>query len=192
MRIVFLTPDIKKKLNGVGLEKIFLNTFLNADFLVIEEEMKRIIGIASVGGLFNIGGIFVSPSFRGTGLSTKLNNFREQEMKNRKYSFFIGTTYSDNPHAKKILELLKNRNARSVFSFSFSDGFVTTLYIQEFNLKGKLFGMSLNLFNSKIGTFCLASALKFLNRFWDKLFLADSSNYKKISVLYSVKNFKKV
>ena len=41
MRIVFLTPDIKKKLNGVGLEKIFLNTFLNADFLVIEEEMKR-------------------------------------------------------------------------------------------------------------------------------------------------------
>jgi len=192
MKVTAPDKKILSNLKQLGMEDSFFNTFANADFLVIEEKEEKIIGVAGVGGFFHIGGIFVDEKFRGMGISTKLNKRRDDELKNRGYSFFIGTTYSDNPSAKSISSILKARNARPVFTFAYSKGFATTLFIQEFNSKGKLLGKFLNFFNSKFGTLCLAIILKISQPLWNDMFLANSSNYQNLSIKYSVKNFIKI
>lgn len=192
MRVIIPDKEALSKLRRLGMEDSFFNTFANADFLVVEEKDDDIIGVAGVGGLFHIGGIFVDKKFRGKGISTKLNKKRDEELKNRGYSFFIGTTYSDNPSAKSISNILKDRKARPVFTFAYSKGFATTLFIQEFNTTGRLLGKMLDFFNSKFGTLCLAMLLKVTQPVWNQMFLASSANYKKISIMYSVKNFNKV
>ncbi len=174
------------------MENHFLNTFINSDFLIIEEKDEKIVGVCGVGGLFHIGGIFVLEEYRGSGLGSKLNQFRDNELKNRGYSFFIGTTYTTNPHARNISHLLDDRKARSIFSFVLEENFITTLFIQEFNTRGKIIGNLLSFFNTKFGTLCLAIILKSSQKFWNRIFLADSKNYKGIDIGYSLKHFKKL
>tara|TARA_B110000014_G_C20086442_1_gene568282 strand:+ start:380 stop:958 length:579 start_codon:yes stop_codon:yes gene_type:complete len=192
MRVVDVDSSVISKLNDMNLENQFFNTFKNSDFLVIEEKNERIIGVCGVGGLFHIGGIFVLEEYRGSGLGSKLNQVRDKELKERGYSFFIGTTYTTNPHAKNISHLLDDRKAQPIFSFVLHENFITTLFIQEFNTKGKTIRKLLNFFNTKFGTFCLAIILKSSQKFWNRIFLADSKNYKGIDITYSVNNFKKL
>tara|TARA_B100000029_G_C17408251_1_gene899737 strand:- start:227 stop:805 length:579 start_codon:yes stop_codon:yes gene_type:complete len=192
LRAVELDSSVISKLNEMHMENHFLNTFINSDFLVIEEKDEKIVGVCGVGGLFHIGGIFVLEEYRGSGLGSKLNQFRDNELKNRGYSFFIGTTYTTNPHAKNISHLLDNRKARPIFSFVLQENFITTLFIQEFNTRGKIIGNLLSFFNTKFGTLCLAIVLKTSQKFWNRIFLADSKNYKGIDIGYSLKNFKKL
>ena len=192
MRAVELDSSVISKLNEMHMENHFLNTFINSDFLVIEEKDEKIVGVCGVGGLFHIGGIFVLDEYRGSGLGSKLNQFRDNELKNRGYSFFIGTTYTTNPHARNISRLLDDRKARPIFSFVLEENFMTTLFIQEFNTRGKIIGNLLSFFNTKFGTLCLAIILKSSQKFWNKIFLADSKNYKGIDIGYSLKHFKKL
>ena len=192
MRIITLTQTMKQSLLEMDMDANFVNTFLNVDFLVIEEDKGKITGLAGVGGLFHIGGIFVKKEFRGKGIARKLNQVRDQELKKRGYSFFIGTTFTKNPNSKEISNILKDRKARPVFAFSYYDGFITTIYIQEFNWKGKFLGKLLGFFNTKFGTAVLALFLKTAKPFWNNMFLADASSYPKINLSYSIKNFKKI
>tara|TARA_B100001750_G_scaffold248344_1_gene278605 strand:+ start:1201 stop:1785 length:585 start_codon:yes stop_codon:yes gene_type:complete len=192
MRVVDVDSNILSKLNSMDLENQFLNTFKNSDFLVIEEENEKIIGVCGVGGIFHIGGIFVLEEHRGSGLGSKLNQLRDKELKERGYSFFIGTTYTKNPHAKNISHLLDDRKAEPIFSFVLHENFITTLFIQEFNTRGKIIGKLLSFFNTKFGTFCLAIILKSSQKLWNRVFLADSKNYNGIDIRYSVNNFKKI
>jgi len=192
MKIIKPTQVLKNTLIEMEMDSNFVNTFLNADFLVIEEIEEKVAGLAGVGGLFHIGGIFVKKEFRGKGIARKLNFERDKELKKRGYSFFIGTTFIKNPNAKEISNILKDRKARPVFAFNYYDGFVTTIYIQEFNWKGKLTGKLLNFFNTKFGTAVLALILKISQPFWKNMFLAESSSYPKINLSYSVKNFYKI
>lgn len=192
MRAVELDSSVISKLNEMHMENHFLNTFINSDFLVIEEKDEKIVGVCGVGGLFHIGGIFVLDEYRGSGLGSKLNQFRDNELKNRGYSFFIGTTYTTNPHARNISRLLDDRKARPIFSFVLEENFMTTLFIQEFNTRGKIIGNLLSFFNTKFGTLCLAIILKSSQKFWNRIFLADSKNYKGIDIGYSLKHFKKL
>lgn len=192
MRAVELDSSVISKLNEMHMENHFLNTFINSDFLVIEEKDEKIVGVCGVGGLFHIGGIFVLDEHRGSGLGSKLNQFRDNELKNRGYSFFIGTTYTTNPHARNISRLLDDRKARPIFSFVLEENFMTTLFIQEFNTRGKIIGNLLSFFNTKFGTLCLAIILKSSQKFWNRIFLADSKNYKGIDIGYSLKHFKKL
>jgi len=192
LRAVELDSSVISKLNEMHMENHFLNTFINSDFLVIEEKDEKIVGVCGVGGLFHIGGIFVLDEHRGSGLGSKLNQFRDNELKNRGYSFFIGTTYTTNPHARNISRLLDDRKARPIFSFVLEENFMTTLFIQEFNTRGKIIGNLLSFFNTKFGTLCLAIILKSSQKFWNKIFLADSKNYKGIDIGYSLKHFKKL
>lgn len=192
MRIIEPNETFREKLLEMNMDDRFVNTFIKSDFLVLDENDGELLGVAGVGGAFHIGGIFVKSQHRGKNISSKLNKIRDDELKKRGYSFFIGTTYTTNPNAKEITKILKHRSARSVFSFSMYDGFTTTLFIQEFNMKGKLLGKFLNFFNTKFGTFCLALTLKLGQRFWNNLFLAESSNYKKIDLKYCLKNFQKI
>jgi len=192
MKIIKPDPSLKQRLMELDAEKNLLKTMLNSKFLVIEEKDKEIIGVAGVGGLFHIGIIFVKAEYRGTGLGSKLNAAREKEIIKRGYSFFIGTTYRKNPTAKPISRLLETRKARPVFAFNYYEGFITTLYIQEFNWKGRFLGKFLNFFNSKFGTLCLAILLKTTQRFWGNLFLLESQDQPSINISYSVKNFQKI
>ena len=192
MKVVDLDSTVISKLSEMNMENHFLNTFLNSDFLVIEEKDEKIAGVCGVGGLFHIGGIFVLEEYRGSGLGSKLNQSRDSELKKRGYSFFIGTTYTTNPHAKNISHLLDNRKARPIFSFVLQENFITTLFIQEFNTRGKFIGNLLSFFNTKFGTFCLAIILKSSEKLWNRVFLAYSKNYKGIDIRYSVNNFKKI
>tara|TARA_B100001750_G_C15452651_1_gene569801 strand:- start:17 stop:595 length:579 start_codon:yes stop_codon:yes gene_type:complete len=192
LRAVELDSNVISKLKEMQMENHFLNTFINSDFLIIEEKDEKIVGVCGVGGLFHIGGIFVLEEYRGSGLGSKLNQFRDNELKNRGYSFFIGTTYTTNPHARNISHLLDDRKARSIFSFVLEENFITTLFIQEFNTRGKIIGNLLSFFNTKFGTLCLAIILKSSQKFWNRIFLADSKNYKGIDIGYSLKHFKKL
>lgn len=192
MKVVKPDISIKERLREMQMDKSFLDAFLNSDFLVIEEKDDKIIGVAGPGGFFHVGVIFVKKEFRGSGIGSKLNLMRDKVLRERNYSFFIGTTYTTNPNAKEISNILKERNARPVFAFSFSDSFVTTIYIQEFNWKGKIIGKLLEFFNTKFGTFYLAAILKTTRRFWNTMIVSDPSNYPKIDILFSVKNFHKV
>ncbi len=192
MRIIEPTEKLRNNLIEMNMDNRFVNTFIKSDFLVLDENADEIIGVAGVGGVFHIGGIFVKQQHRGKNISSKLNKIRDDELKKRGYSFFIGTTYTTNPNAKEISKILKDRSARPVFSFTMYEGFTTTLFIQEFNIKGKLFGTFLNFFNTKFGTLCLALTLKLTQKLWNNLFLAESSNYEKINLRYCLKNFHKI
>jgi len=192
MKIIIPNTSLKEKIDSLGAEEIFLKAFTNSDFLVIEENDNQIIGVAGVGGLFHIGQIFVKKEHRGTGLGAKLNLLRDKEIRKRGYSFFIGTTYTKNPSAKPISGLLKSRKARPVFSFNYYESFITTLYIQEYNWKGKIVGRLLDFFNSKFGTMCLAILLKTSKPIWKNLFLVESTAQSSINICYSVKNFQKI
>jgi len=192
MRIITPKTRLREKLVKMGAEEKFVNTFMNSDFLVIEEKGNDLIGVAGVGGIFHVGGIFVQEEFRGTGLGSKLNLMRDEEIKKRGYSFFIGTTYRKNPTAKPISKILDERKAHPVFAFNYYEGFITTLYIQEFNLKGRIMGKFLNFFNNKFGTLCLAIMLKLGQKFWNQLFLAESTEKHKINIGFSVRNFQKI
>jgi len=192
MKVLDLSDDIREKIQKLDMEENFKDTFSNSDFLIIEELDGEIIGIAGVGGLFHIGGIYVKKEFRGKGIAKKLNLERDEELKRRNYSFFIGTTYQQNPNSNEISKILQDRNARATFAFNYYDGFITTIFIQEFNWKGKFLGKLLNFFNSKFGTFCLALLLKLTQKFWSRLFITQSDFYPKINIRYSVINFYKV
>jgi len=192
MKIVNVEPKIVENLKKMEMGSEFLNPFLNSDFLVIEEKNNEIIGVAGVGGLFHVGSIFVEEKFRGTGISSKLNLMRNQEVKKRKYSFFIGTTSRQNPNAEKISKILKERSAKPIFSFSYGKNFVTTIYIQEFNWIGKFVCKLLSFFNYKFSTLIMAILLKISQRFWKNFLLVESSQFPKIDICYSVKNFHKI
>jgi len=192
MKVIKPDEKLKEKLQEMDMDKDFLEALLNSDFLVVEEKNNKIIGAAGPGGIFHVGVIFVKKEFRGTGLGSKLNLMRDKVLREKNYSFFIGTTYTKNPNAKEISKILKERNARPVFAFTFSDGFVTTIFIQEFNSKGKILGKLLEFFNTKFGTLCLALVLRMTQRHWNTMFISQSSNYPKIDINFSVKNFYKV
>jgi len=192
MKVLDLDDDIIQKIQKLDIEENFKDTFSNSDFLIIEDNNGDIIGIAGVGGIFHIGGIYVKKESRGRGIAKKLNLERDNELQKRNYSFFIGTTYQKNPNSEEISKILQERNARPVFAFNYYDDFITTIFIQEFNWKGKLLGKFLNFFNSKFGTFCLALLLKITKKFWSKLFITQSDFYPKINIRYSIDNFYKI
>jgi hypothetical protein len=192
VRIIEPDEKFRDDLSEMNMDIKFINTFIRSDFLVLDENNNEITGVAGVGGIFHIGGIFVKQEYRGKNIASKLNKLRDDELKKRGYSFFIGTTYTTNPNANEISKILQDRSARPVFSFSMYNGFTTTLFIQEFNTKGKFVGKFLNFFNTKFGTLCLALALKLVKKFWNNLFLTESSNYEKIDLRYCLKNFHKI
>lgn len=192
MKVIESDESLYSKLVETGAEPSFIKAFLNSDFLVIEEKDDKIIGVAGVGGIFHVGVIFVVKEHRGKGLGEELNLVRDNQVRERRYSFFIGTTYHKNPTAKPISYLLQKRKARAVFSFNYYEGFITTLFIQEFNWKGKILGKFLDFFNIKFGTFCMAVILKLTKKIWNQMFLVESTKSPKINICYSVKNFQKI
>jgi len=192
MKVIKLDSQTKSKLLEMEMPDDFINSYLQMDFLVIEEKNGKFIGVTGVGGLFHKGGLFVKKEYRGTGIGSKLNEFRGKEIKRRNYSFFIGTINSENQNVKELTKIMKNRNARPVFTFSFNEKSHITLFIQEFNIKGKIVGRFLDFFNCKVGTFFLALALKNTQKIWQNLFLVESVNYSKLSTKSSVRNFHKI
>ena len=100
--VVETDNSVKEKLKKTTFGKDFVQTCLNSEFLVVEEEDSKWLGICFVGGLLHTNGIEILEEARGRGISKKLLDRIIDECNKRRISFLTGVFKPTNLVSIKI------------------------------------------------------------------------------------------
>jgi hypothetical protein len=181
---------LKEKLKKTTFGKEFIQPCLNSEFLVIEEEDSKWLGICLVGGLLHATGIEVLEEARGRGLSKKLLDRVTEECNKRKFSFLTGVFKPTNLISIKIHTSI---GYKPVFNFYYNEQVGDEIVvIFPLNKKGDLLYNMLRVFNTKIGNALFAFTLTLFRPVLRNLIIFEGKEMPKINFRECIKNFKKV
>lgn len=190
MTIIELNDEIKKRLRGNQYSDMFLSNCFNSEFLSIEEDGSRIIGVCFIGGLLHTNGIEIVEDFRGRGIGKKLLNEILEECKKRRISFLTGVFKSTN-----IISIKTHLKIgyQPVFSFYYNEKEGREIVvILPLNKKGLIFTSIMKIFNTKLGNFIFTILLKISKPVLKQIITFEGSTMPIIDIRESIQNFEKV
>jgi len=190
MTIVKVTDEIKEKLLSSNFSKRFLDNCFNSNFLAIELNNKKIIGVGFVGGILNSYGIEIIEEFRGKGIGKKLLNEINNKCKKEKFSFLTGVFKHNNTNSVKM-----HMKVVYVPLFTFYYNKIESAEIPvilPFNKKGLFLIKLFKICNTRFGNFLFALILSFLQPFLKNLIAFSNNEMPKLDLKYCMTNFEKV
>ena len=188
MKVVDVDSKIVQKLRRSDTS-MQLKTLESADWIVIDENDDRIIGAAGMGGLFHVSSIQIDQNFRGKGIGKMLQGELIKEADRRGFSF---VTVFIEPQNETSVKLHSFFNYDTVFRIHYSDEKILDVKIIVFRPGGKIIKKILGCFNSKIGIFFLACALKMTKPLFKKVLSSNEENTPSPSIRAIIKNFQKI
>ena len=190
MTIVKVTDEIKEKLLSSSFSKRFLDNCFNSNFLAIELNNKKIIGVGFVGGILNSYGIEIIEEFRGKGIGKKLLNEINDKCKKEKFSFLTGVFKPSNTNSVKM-HMRVGYVPLFTFYYNETEGAEIPV-ILPFNKKGLFLIKIFKIFNTKFGNFLFALILSLLRPFLKNLIAFSNDEVPKLDFKYSIASFEKV
>ena len=190
MTIVKVTDEIKEKLLSSNFSKRFLDNCFNSNFLAIELNNKKIIGIGFVGGILNSYGIEIIEEFRGKGIGKKLLNEINNKCKKEKFSFLTGVFKPTNTNSVKM-HMKVGYVPLFTFYYNKIEGAEIPV-ILPFNKKGLFLIKLFKICNTRFGNFLFALILSFLQPFLKNLITFSNNEMPKLDLKYCMTNFEKV
>ena len=188
--VVETDNSVKEKLKKTTFGKDFVQTCLNSEFLVVEEEDSKWLGICFVGGLLHTNGIEILEEARGRGISKKLLDRIIDECNKRKISFLTGVFKPTNLVSIKIHTAI---GYKPVFNFYYNKQVgEEIIVILPLNKKGNLLYNVLRIFNTRIGNACFAITFTLFRPFLRNIITFEGKEMPKIDFTDCMKNFKKV
>jgi len=188
MKVVKVDNNIIKKLRNSGMSEL-MQSLENCDFLAIEEENEKIIGAGGVGGPFHTPSLQIHPDHYGKRIGTKLFDAMINEVKNRNYSFLLG---SRNPENIKVIKIEDKLGFSPIFRISYTPELKKEIVIMILKTRGKKIKKLLGFFNTKIGISILAITLRIVKPFYGQLFTYPTEQHPNVAVMYMIKNFEKI
>lgn len=190
MAIVEVDEEIKDKLRKRNSSPLFLDSFLNAKFLSIQEIESEIVGVAYVGGIMNVYGIEVNKNYHGRGLWRKLFREIKNECKKRNISFLTGAIKASNVVSLKIHTKI---GFHPIYTFDYNpeEGKEIVIFL-PLNKKGIYLMKILTIFDSKIGNVFFSIFLKLLRNFFANSLSFTNKTMPDVDFSHSIKNFEKV
>ena len=176
MRTVNVDNEIIRKLRASGISEQ-MKTLESSDWLVIDEINENITGAVGIGGIFHVSSIQL--------LQAELI----QEAKRRGLSFV--TVFID-PRNETSVKLHNSLNYDTIFRIHYSDEIVQDVKIIIFKSRGKIIKKFLSCFNSKIGIFFLACALKSTKPLFKKVLSYNEEYTPSPSIRTIVSKFEKI
>ena len=190
MTIVKVTDEIKEKLLSSNFSKRFLDNCFNSNFLAIELNNKKIIGVGFVGGILNSYGIEIIEEFRGKGIGKKLLNEINNKCKKEKFSFLTGVFKPTNTNSVKM-HMKVGYVPLFTFYYNKIEGAEIPV-ILPFNKKGLFLIKLFKICNTRFGNFLFALILSFLQPFLKNLITFSNNEMPKLDLKYCMTNFEKV
>jgi GNAT superfamily N-acetyltransferase len=190
MTIVKVTDEIKEKLLSSNFSKRFLDNCFNSNFLAIELNNKKIIGVGFVGGILNSYGIEIIEEFRGKGIGKKLLNEINNKCKKEKFSFLTGVFKPTNTNSVKM-HMSVGYVPLFTFYYNTTEGAEIPV-ILPFNKKGLFLIKLFKICNTRFGNFLFALILSFLQPFLKNLIAFSNNEMPKLDLKYCISNFEKV
>ena len=188
MKIVDVDNKIIKKLRGSDTS-MQIRTLESADWIVMDEKNDKIVGAVGMGGLFHVSSIQIDKNFRGKGIGRMLQGELIKEAGRRGFSF---VTVFVEPQNEASVKLHSFFNYDTVFRIHYSDEKILDVKIIVFRPGGKIIKKILGCFNSKIGIFFLACALKMTKPLFKKVLSYNEENTPSPSIRTIIKNFQKI
>ena len=188
MKVVEMNNNVLQKLRDSGMSEE-MKSLEDCEFLVIEEEEERIVGVSGIGGALHVISLIVHDEFRNKGFGKILLEAIIEETKKRKYSFVMASRDSENSNLVKLHNYF---SFLPVFQIKYREGFTRDAIFLSFNQKGRIFRKFLTFFNTKIGSAVLIIMIKILKKTLFKIFLTyPSEEFPDPDIGYAIKNFKK-
>jgi len=188
MKIVDVDRKIVQKLRRSDAS-MKIRTLESADWIVIDENDDKIIGAAGMGGLFHVSSIQIDKNFRGKGIGKILQGELIKEANRRGFSF---VTVFIEPQNEASVKLHSFFNYDTVFRIHYSNEKILDVKIIVLRPMGKIIKKFLSCFNSKIGIFFLACALKITKPLFRKVLSYNEENAPSPSIKTIIKNFQKI
>jgi GNAT superfamily N-acetyltransferase len=188
MYIQEMNSKFKEKLMKSELSKEMKSIVL-CDWFVIHEKENKIIGIAGVGGLFNITYLIVEKNFRSVGLGPMLFRKLVNEAKSRGYSYLA--TYQD-PNNINSFKIHKWLNFETIFRIHYSKNIVQDVKFLVLKPKGKIIRRFLKMFNSLFGIIILTSILKIMKGVFPQILGHEIEDLDDVNIRTSIRNFEKI
>ena len=188
MKTVNVDNEIIQKLRASGISEQ-MKTLESSDWLVIDEINENVTGAVGIGGIFHVSSIQVNQNFRGKGIGKLLQAELIQEAKRRGLSFV--TVFID-PRNETSVKLHNSLNYDTIFRIHYSDEIVQDVKIIIFKSRGKIIKKFLSCFNSKIGIFFLACALKSIKPLFKKVLSYNEEYTPSPSIRTIVSKFEKI
>lgn len=190
MTIVELNDEVKRRLKESHYSDMFLSNCFNSEFLSIEEDGSRIVGVCFIGGILHTNGIEILENFRGKGIGKKLLKEILEECKKRQISFLTGVFKSTNVISIKTHLKI---GYLPVFSFYYNEKEGREIVvILPLNKKGLIFTAIMKIFDTKFGNFIFTILLKILKPVLKQIITFEGSTMPVISIYHSMQNFEKV
>ncbi|MGI0056308.1 MAG: GNAT family N-acetyltransferase [Nitrosarchaeum sp.] len=188
--VVDTDNSVKDKLKKTTFSEEFIRPCSNSEFIAIEEENSKWLGICFVGGLLHATGIEILKEARGRGLSNKLLAHVLEECKKRKISFLTGVFKPTNLVSIKIHTAI---GYKPIFNFYYNKQVgEEIIVILPFNKKGDLLYNMLRVFNTRIGNALFAIILILFRPFLRSITAFEGEEMPKINFKECIKNFKKI
>ena len=188
MRIVDVDENIINRLRNSGLTDM-IKSFALCDFLLLEEQDGKIVGVGGIGGLFHVSSIQIDKNFRGKGIGKILQGELIKEAGKRGFSFVTVFIEPQNEASAKLHSFF---NYDTVFRIHYSNEKILDVKIIVLRPMGKIIKKFLSCFNSKIGIFFLACALKMAKPLFKKVLSYNEENTPSPSIKTIIKNFQKI
>ena len=188
MRIVDVDNYIVQKLRRSDTS-MQMTTLESADWIVIDENDGKIVGAVGMGGLFHVSSIQIDKNFRGKGIGKMLQGELIKEADRRGFSF---VTVFIEPQNEASVKLHSFFNYDTVFRINYSNEKILDVKIIVLRTRGKIIKKFLSCFNSKIGIFFLACALKMAKPLFKKVLSYNEENTPSPSIKTIIKNFQKI
>lgn len=188
MRIVNMNENIRQELRKTELYKE-MSSLEACDFLILEEEDGKLVGVGGVGGLFNVPSLQIDQGFQGKGIGKILLGATLEEAKRRGYSFISG---SRNPENSRAIKLHEHYGFYPIFRIHYSQGIVRDIIILVLRPKGKMVAKFLTIFNNIVGMTILACVLKITKPLFRRVLTLSPDEFPDPNLIYMIKNFEKL
>ena len=188
MRIVKPNSEIIKELEGNGISKEMISFFKTSKWLILGETDEKIIGVAGIGGMFNLAGVEVIKNIQGKGVGALLQRKLIQESKKFGYAFI---TVMIDPKNELSVRLHDAFEFKRCFRINYSSEIIQDIGILTFNWKGKVIERFLKMLNNKIGMVFLALLLSSLKSLFSQV-INLNENIPNPNIKWIIKNFEKI
>ena len=188
MRIVDVDENIINKLRDSGLTDM-IKSFALCDFLLLEEQDGKIIGVGGIGGLFHITSLEIVNSYQGKGLGKIMFDKLINETKKRGYSFISG--FRD-PENVRVIKIENNQGWKPIFRIHYSSNMIREIVFLVLKPRGNIVAGFLSAFNNIIGIALLACVLKITKPLFKNVLAYTPKEVPNLSIKLAIKNFKKI